>query len=65
MTLISIIPFLQISKTSARANSCSKEGYFEYITAYIGVVFFGRTSTRMFFEVGRAVDLQQGRGEVD
>jgi hypothetical protein len=40
------------SKTSALANSCSKEGYFEYLTAYIGVGFFYRTSTGMFFEVG-------------
>jgi hypothetical protein len=41
------------SKTNAHANSCSKEGYFEYLTAYVGVGFLVEHPPGCFLKSGR------------
>jgi hypothetical protein len=40
------------SKTNAHANSCSKEGYFEYLTAYVGVGFWVEHPPGCFLKSG-------------
>ena len=51
------------SKTSARANSCLKEGYFEYLTTDVSIGFLEEHQLGCFLKSGRL--LMYSRREMD